>query len=138
MKRLAVLLALGGCGYLPQDADNTSQRVAQTRVVRIGIAGEVPEARAFLSEVARVTRARPRLEHGSLEPLLARLEKDELELVVAPFAEDSMWAERVALTPPLDGSEIGDKPVAPQAAARNGENAWIMTVERAARAGAGK
>lgn len=141
MRRLALLLVLAGagCDALPRDVDGTSDRIARSRTIRVGLT-EPPSAEAtrFLHALSTQMEARIAPVAGSLEPLLEALDHDRVDLVVTPIRADGLLAEAVALTPPLDGSEAGDRPVQWRAAARNGENRWIVMVERAARKGAGK
>ncbi len=135
---LALLLLLtGGCDLLPRDTAETSERIAAQRAIRVGVVTPIgAEGDRFLDALARDTSARVERRTESLEPLLVALEHGELDLVVGRFAHDSSWRERVALTPPLDGVKDGDRPLAVHAAARNGENRWIMRLERLARANA--
>lgn len=70
---------------------------------------------------------------GDAEPLLARLEESELDLVVGRFTKTSPWATLVALTPPLATEKQGKTEIVLAAAMANGENEWISLVEREAR-----
>jgi hypothetical protein len=54
--------------------------------------------------------------------------------VIGRFQADSPWATDVAFGPPLLKTGTKDGPLELKAAMRNGENRWIMTVERASRA----
>lgn len=134
---LLFALAIAGCDLLPRDTAGTSERIAAGHVVRVGTVTPIgAEGDRFLDAVARDASARIDRRSDSLEPLLVALERGEVDLVVARFARDSDWRRRVALTPPLDGSKDGDRPLAVHAAARNGENRWVMRLERLARANA--
>lgn len=131
---LVAVVFLAGCEPLPRDIEGTSKRIEANRLIRVGTAGPIgAEGSRFLAQLARVRGAEIVRSEQALEPALLALEDGRLDLVVAPFAEDTGWQERVALTPPLDGSEPGDRPAAVRAAARNGENAWVMQVERVSR-----
>ena len=131
-------LALAGCDRLPRDPDGTLDRVRSERSFRVGLiatgGGRVAaEAEsAFIKGVARAAGARPLLEEGASEPLLLDLEDGRLDLVVGPLSSESPWLERVALLPPI-GEGAGPHHVLVTPIARNGENRWIMLLEREAR-----
>jgi hypothetical protein len=137
---LAALLA--GCGSLPRDPDGTLQRVRFEHAFRVGIIadGGAPagnaEMAAFLARVSRATGARPMVRRGASEALLLDLEAGGLDLVLGSLAPKSPWADEVAILRPIA------EPVAPQhlvvtPIVRNGENRWIMLLEREADAVAG-
>lgn len=130
---LAALL-LTACGNMPRDVEGTSDRIAAAHVVTVGSAGPVDaDGERFLRGMAEATKARIVRVPGSLELLVDALNHDRIDLLVAPIRGDALIVEEVALSPPLDGSKAGDKPVATRAAARNGENRWIMQMEHVAR-----
>lgn len=134
-------LLLGGCSELPRDADGTLDRVTRDGIIRVGLAEPEEVAvqapvRAMLHRVSEETGARPRIVRGSLEPLLSALQEGGLDMVVAPFAADTPWATRISLAPPLAVAGRGDTRLELRAAMLNGENRWVMTVERATRAAA--
>jgi hypothetical protein len=139
--RLAIsaALTLAACDRLPMDPDGTLDRVRAERRFRVGLiatgdspAGVRPEA-AFLARVARATGARPVVKQGASEPLLLDLEDGGLDLVIGPLSSESPWLQRVALLPSL-GAAAGPHDVLFTPIARNGENRWIMLLEREARA----
>ena len=135
---LAASCSLSACG-LPKDTDGTLERVRAAGEIRVGLIlgspqGPLdPRARALLERVGRATGAQPRLTGGDAEPLLARLEEGELDLVVGRFTKTSPWATLVALTPPLATEKQGKTEIVLAAAMANGENEWISLVEREAR-----
>lgn len=130
------LLLLFGCSDLPRDPDGTLDRVRATHRFRVGlVAGaESPDAamaRRVLVAVAEAASARPTIESGSLEPLLMRLERGDLDLVVGGrFDEKTPWKTRVALGPALLVRSEAAGDTASHVIARNGENAWITLVQR--------
>lgn len=129
----AVLIGLTGCSDLPKDMEGTSDNIARRGVVRVGVSQPIgAEGQRFVAALGRAGRVAQTA--GSLEPLIDALDHDRIDVIVAPFRSDSLLADEVALTQPLDGSEAGDRPVAVRAAVRYGENRWLMTVERLARA----
>ncbi|MDB5695407.1 MAG: hypothetical protein JWN21_950 [Sphingomonas bacterium] len=123
------------CAPLPRDPDGTLDRIQREGRFTVGrVAGATDAAgMRVLADVARATGARPVVRSGQLEPLLLDLEEGRLDLVVGGrFDAKTPWATRVTLGPPLDEGAHREHIVA-----RNGENAWIMLVERAARAEGG-
>jgi DNA-binding transcriptional LysR family regulator len=131
---LALTLVLAGCD-LPRDPERTADNVRSRGVLRLGmVAGEAPDpaAERQLATVARAHAAVVRRRSGPSEALLKALEDGEVDLVFGHFPADSPWAHYVHLgrvpgnlaEPPKDVS-------APRFAFRNGENGWIMAVERA-------
>lgn len=124
---------LAGCGPIPRDPAGTLRRVEAGRVIRVGQVEGNPDARVdrLLARVEARTGARARVERGGLEPLLLKLEDGRLDLVLgARFAPDTPWADRVALGRALDRRDGTEA----RAAMRNGENGWIVLVNREARA----
>jgi hypothetical protein len=132
-------LALAGCDRLPRDPDGTLDRVRAQRNFRVGLiatggtAGVTEAEPLFLARVAEAAGATPIVKEGASEPLLLELEEGKLDLVIGLLSPESPWAGRVTILRPLDEF------VAPQhllltAAARKGENRWIMLLEREARA----
>ena len=136
---LCAALALAGCDRLPQDPDGTLDRVRAERRFRVGLiaAGDAPvgveETKAFLARVAAATGARPALKEGASEPLLIALEDGELDLVIGPLSPESPWLGKVALLRPI-GESLAPQHLLVTPIARNGENRWIMLLERQARA----
>ena len=130
-RSLLFLFALSACGSIPRDPDGTLDRVRASHVIRVGVVEGSDAWRPLLARVAAATNARPRMQTGALEPLLLRLEEGDLDLVAGgQFAEDSPWIARVTLGPVLRR----DATINHHLVARNGENAWIMLIEREARA----
>jgi hypothetical protein len=135
-------LALAACDRLPQDPDGTLDRVRAERRFRVGMiaTGDTPigadRTRAFLARVAAAAGATPDLKEGAAEPLLIELEDGKLDLVVGPLSPESPWLSRVALLRPI-GEAVAPQHLLLTPIARNGENRWIMLLEREARAVAG-
>lgn len=130
-------LALAGCDRLPRDPDGTLDRVRAERRFRVGLIadgeaaiGEV-RARALVARVAGATGATPVVKEGASEPLLLDLEDGRLDLVIGLLSPDSPWLGRVALLRPI-GETVAPQHLLLTPAARNGENRWIMLLEREA------
>lgn len=136
---LCALLCAAGCGRIPADPEGTLDRVREDRTFRAGLisSGERraagTEEKKFLDRVAAATGARPILTEGAAEPLLLELEEGGLDLVVGPVGPDSPWKKRVAILRPI-GMTIEPPSLLIVPIARNGENRWIMLLEREARA----
>jgi hypothetical protein len=142
MNRPALLLlvaTLGACGDLPSDQSGTMNRIREEGVVRVGMIGgpaPAPEAarlRTLVERSAAAAGGRPLVLEDAAEPLLLMLEEGELDLVVGAFDRSTPWSTRVHLLPPLARETRGKAEIETTAAARNGENAWIMLLEREAR-----
>ena len=85
------------------------------------------------------TEAKPILQSGMLEPLLLDLEAGKLDAVVGGrFDEKTPWKARVSLGPPIRMIETSTGKTASHIVVRNGENAWIMMVQREAKAAGGR
>jgi hypothetical protein len=136
----AACLATAGCTVLPNDPDGTLDRVRAERLFRVGLISSgglrspsAEEAR-FLRRVAAATQAHAALREGAADRLMAGLQDGSLDLVIGELAPATPWMTEVAVLMPI-GERIdrkGHMLVAP--AAKNGENAWIMLLEREARA----
>ena len=136
---MCAALVLAGCDRLPQDPDGTLDRVRAERQFRVGLiaTGDTAigreEAAAFLSRVAAATGAAPVVKEGASEPLLLDLKGGELDLIVGPLSPESPWLGKVTLLRPI-GESLAPQHLLLTPIARNGENRWIMLLEREARA----
>jgi len=133
---LLPIMLLAGCGDYPRDIEGTLGRIETRGTIAVGIiagAGDHadrPKIEAYLSRVAQATRAQPRLIVDAAEPLLLRLEGGELDLVIGEVAADTPWKTDVAILEPITTRPIGDTDISLSPIARNGENRWIMLLER--------
>jgi hypothetical protein len=130
------LLAASSCGDFPRDPEGTLDRVRAERSFRVGLVAPLdsePKVGALLGRIGKASGASPRVEPGSTELLLHRLEQGELDLVVGGFEKKSPWATRVTIGPPLRIEKQGKTEFHLAPVMRNGENAWIALVEREAR-----
>lgn len=134
MKSLLPFLAavlLAGCSDYPRDVEGTLDRVRAERIIRVGLVAGTPRSErldAFLAALGRASGARPHIVSGSAETLFPRLDDGALDLVIGEFGEASPWVDEVAIIEPLVAGEPALGP-----AARNGENRWIMLVEKVVR-----
>lgn len=127
---LLVLLVLSGCDGFPRDTDGTLDRVTTSKRFTVGFEPGDRAARAFIATVATMTGAVPVYVEGSGEELMLAVEAGEVDLLMVPLDPASPWATRVTIGPPLaePGGRARLVPVT-----RNGENAWVDRVHRAAR-----
>jgi hypothetical protein len=138
-----LLLTAAGCHQIPRDPEGTLDRVRAERAFRVGLisSGDQRNGRAreqaFIGRVAAAADARPVLMEGAAEPLLIELEEGRLDLVIGMVSPKSPWMKDVAILRPLAETRSEPKlllvPIA-----RNGENRWIMVLEREARVVAGE
>lgn len=144
MKRLLLIgfVLLSACDALPRDPDGTLERAARDKSFLVGFASpdiaKDPRAASLVRAVEAETHAKARVVGGSGEPLLARLENGDVDLVIGRFKKDSPWQTEIAFGPVLATSGEASDPVELKAAMRNGENRWIMHIERASRSVAGE
>lgn len=133
---LAASLFAAGCDAIPKDPDGTLDRVRAQREYRVGlIAGPSLGAgrqQLFLSRVSEAAGATPRISTDAAEPLLARLEAGELDLVIGAMTPHSPWSKHVALLPPLGEQVTRSGHLHLVAMAKNGENRWISLLHDSA------
>lgn len=135
-----LLLCLAGCSDIPRDPDDTLERVRSDRVIRVArvdgaLPGDLSRGRAVLARLEAATGATAAVRPDRQEPALLALEAGEVDLVVGGrFDAKTPWKTRVTLGPPFDRRETPAGKTASHVVARNGENAWIMLVQREARA----
>lgn len=139
---LVAMLCLAACGQFPRDQAGTLERIRAEGVVRVGMVGGLPaegaeRLRTLVDRSAAAAGGKPLVLEDAAEPLLLMLEEGELDLVVGAFDAKSPWVRRVHLLPALATETRGSADIETTAAVRNGENGWIMLLEREARALAG-
>jgi hypothetical protein len=140
MKRLllAGFALVSACNALPRDPAGTSSRVARGHSFRIGFAdadaaGD-PQAASLVKKLEAATHAKAIIVDGAGEVLLKHLADGDVDVPLGNFRADSPWQTEIAFAPPLRTSGKSSDALELKAAMRNGENRWIMTVERASRA----
>lgn len=134
---LTMTIALAGCGEIPRDPERTEALVRASGVIRLGwVEGTPlePKAGEVLTNIEHATAAKVERRNGDSEKLLRELEEGKIDLVYGRFAQDSPWATQVHFGYALGWRAIPPKHVeTPRFAFRNGENEWIMRVEKAAK-----
>lgn len=133
---LAVLLSCS-CG-MPRDPEGTSERIASTHELRVGVSENPPWTKAthsvpqgiepdLIREFAARHGARVQWTRGSETPLVQSLERHELDLVVGGFDETTHWSATAGATLPFGKDAEGKKHVFLAAA---GENRFILSLDR--------
>lgn len=134
---IAMPLLLCACADYPRDLEGTSEAIHARKTVRVGIvAGPIADAarrQAFIEKLTRITGARPLYVTGTAEPLLLDLDSGKLDLVIGEFAKKTPWIDEVAIIEPIARRMAGKDEIDLVAIARNGENRWVMTLEKAVR-----
>lgn len=139
---LGLALVLPGCGIsIPADPDGSLQRVSGG-TLRVGVSPHPPwtvvdgTGDPTGDEVELVTEFAQRIEAeavwvvGGEEQLIARLEHEQLDLVIGGLTADTPWSEKVAVTRPY--REVTDsvgEPAELVMAAPMGENAFLRALE---------
>jgi polar amino acid transport system substrate-binding protein len=139
---LGCLLA-AGCGLtIPADPEKTLERVTGS-TMRVGVspnppwtaiseAGEPSGTEVDLvREFAGTLQAQVEWVVGGEEPLIAALERGELELVIGGLTSETPWTEKAAITKPY--AEMRDpegKRKKLVMAAPMGENEFLLVLEK--------
>lgn len=134
-------LLMAACDSLPTDIEGTSERVRAERSYRVGIDPGVrdePRIEALLGAVSEDSGSQAAVEPGATEPMLKRLERGALDIVIAPMTAKSPWSTKVHFLPLESGDPQPPDELQLVAMARNGENAWIALLHRHASAVAGR
>jgi hypothetical protein len=143
MKYLPVLFMamLAACQDYPRDIEGTLDHIRAERVMRVGLIAGEAETRdrvaisAYLDRVGRAAGARAEITRGAAEPLLLKLDHGQLDLVIGDMTEKSPWIADVMVIEPIAEAMLGKDRILLSPIARNGENRWIMLLERAVRDG---
>ena len=129
---MAALLT-AACHAYPQDPANTLKDIRARGTIRVAAHAMPPEAQGLVHRLEAATGARARIVDGQMEPMLQALEAGKLDLVLAPFSQDTPWKATVALSPALRTQGRTPETLEWRAAMRGGENRWIILVETQAR-----
>lgn len=133
---LFCLLALCGvaCSDIPSDPGQSLSRIKASGVLDVGIVSgaERTISSSFLQSLENATAAKASSRSGEAEELLYELESGQLDLVIGSFAKSSPWHRNVWLSSAIEKHSSGSEVVL-RAAARTGENEWIMLIENVVR-----
>jgi hypothetical protein len=136
---LVGITVTAACGSYPDDVESTLSSIQSAHVIHVGlIAGtdrspNFAKAQIYLRQVSKDVGATVELREGSTEALLAEVEQGSLDLVIGEIAVDSPWLPDIAVVEPIAERRVGKRSLGLGAIARNGENRWIMLLERHAR-----
>ena len=148
MRRFVVLAATlvalltAGCAGFPADPEKTLQRVTDG-VLRVGVSPNPPHTEirgtaepegsevVLVQEFAATLPAEVEWTVGGEEMLILALEHGDLDLVIGGLTADTPWMEHAAITKPYaEATDPTGKPVQLVMAARPGENAFLLRLER--------
>ncbi len=140
MRHLAIMgllgLTLAGCD-MPRDPQRTTSLVRETGTIRLGWIENAEadrHATDALAELQQKTGAKLRIRRGDSEEIFADLAEGKIDLAYGDFAMDSPWSKEVHFGRAIGWRARPPKHVATHRfAMRNGENGWIMTVDKALR-----
>lgn len=139
MTRVAVLLlaALGACADYPRDVEGTLERVKAEKSFTVAVdrpeGAAIGSGQALVAAVAREVGAKPQVVPVDAgETPLLMIESGEIDLLIAPLDPKSPWAKRVTIGPLIAETRETDQPARLAPITRNGENAWVDRVHRAA------
>jgi polar amino acid transport system substrate-binding protein len=138
-----VCLLAAGCGLtIPADPEKTLERVTGS-TMRVGVspnppwtdiseAGEPSGSEVDLvREFAGTLQAQVEWVVGGEQPLIAALERGELELVIGGLTSDTPWTEKAAITKPYaETRDPEGKRKKLVMAAPMGENEFLLTLEK--------
>lgn len=133
------LVLLVACDAMPRDIEGTRGRVESSQIIWVGLLDSAISADnrerivSYLQRLGRETGARPRVAAEAGEPVLAQLQDGQLDLVIGEVASDSPWRAQVAVIEPLSERGVAEHRIGLSPIARNGENRWIMLLEKAVR-----
>ncbi|QUT05110.1 hypothetical protein KFK14_19215 [Sphingobium phenoxybenzoativorans] len=133
------LFGVTACGSYPADAEGTLNAIKHAHVIRVGLiegtqrSPNFSKVQSYLKQVSEDVGAKVEVRQGSAEALFAEIEQGSLDVAVGEIASDSPWLPDVAVVEPIAKRSVGHCSLGLSAIARNGENAWIMVLERHAR-----
>jgi polar amino acid transport system substrate-binding protein len=134
---ILLTLLTTSCG-LPRDPAKTSERIASTHELRVGVSDNPPWTIASSGEprgiapdlvrrIARQMGAHVEWRAASESRLIKALEAHELDLVIGGFDKKTQWSSKAGLTQPFLKDGEGKRHVL---LAGPGENGFILTLDR--------
>jgi hypothetical protein len=134
---LATLCAvMAACHALPLDPDGTSEQIVRKGYFTVASidpeARTVPQTVQLLRTIEQMTGAKASWRDGHGEPVLRHIKDGQIDLAIGHFDAEDPWRGEVAFGPPLATSKTKPRTML-NAVMRNGENRWIVAVERASR-----
>jgi len=139
LRPIAPVLAaalLTSCG-LPHDPEKTSQRLASTHELRVGVTDNLPWTSAEKAEPSGIEPdlvrrfaaqqgLRVAWSRGSETQLLESLKEHRLDLVIGGFEKKTQWSSMAGVSQPFAKDSEGKKHVI---LASPGENRFILTLD---------
>jgi polar amino acid transport system substrate-binding protein len=136
-------LLAAGCGLtIPADPENTLERVTGS-TMRVGVSPNPPWTDIsgagkptgtevdLVREFAGTLQAQIEWVVGGEEPLIAALERGELQLVIGGFTSETPWTEKAAITKPYaETRDPEGKRKKLVMAAPMGENEFLLALEK--------
>jgi polar amino acid transport system substrate-binding protein len=139
---LLVTLLTAACGSIPADPEDTLERVTDG-VLRVGVSPNPPHTDvrdtpephgsevALIRDFAATLPAEIEWTVGGEEMLIIGLEEGDLDLVIGGLTADTPWEQHAAITKPYaEATDPAGKQVKLVMAARPGENAFLLQLER--------
>lgn len=140
---LVLAVGLSGCGIsIPADPDGTLDRVTGGEL-RVGVSPSAPWTETegsgdpagtevdLVEEFAENLDADVEWTEGGEADLVYRLERGELDLVIAGFTDTTPWTSKAAMTQPYAESRDPEGKTAKHVMlAPMGENAFLVELER--------
>ncbi|WP_458389812.1 transporter substrate-binding domain-containing protein [Sphingomonas sp. F9_3S_D5_B_2] len=134
---LASVLLTAACG-LPRDPEGTSERIASTHELRVGVTDNPPWTDASHAEptgrepdlvrrFAASTGAHVMWTEGSETALVKALKDHELDLVIGGFDAKTQWSSTAGATQPFAKDAGGKSHIF---LAGPGENKFILSLDR--------
>jgi polar amino acid transport system substrate-binding protein len=134
---LLLLALLPACG-LPRDPEKTSNRIASTHELRVGISDSPPWTLArgeppggvepdLVRGFARQMGAQVLWRRGSESSLVHSLEEHELDLVTGGFDKKTQWSSKAGVSQPFAKDADGKQHVILVAP---GENGLVLALDR--------
>ena len=135
---ISVLSVLTFACDLPRDPDKTSERIASTHQLRVGVTDNPPWTDASHGEptgaepdlvrrYAASTGAKVAWTKGSESKLVKSLEDHQLDLVIGGFDAKTQWSSKTGATQPYLKDAEGKKHIF---LAAPGENRFILSLDR--------
>ena len=126
----ALILALGACRF-PADPEGTTDAV-EGAVLRVGALHDLgPADQRAATAVADALAAELQVTRADPHQLFAMLDRGDVHLIAGAIPADTPFAEEVALTRPMGKVERDGESFDQVMAVRQGENAFLIRVNRA-------
>jgi len=134
----ALLSFLSTACDIPKDPEGTSERIASTHELRVGVTDNPPWVSAthgepggieakLVRKFAKNVQAHVLWTTGSESVLVEALKRHELDVVIGGFEKRTQWSSQAGITQPFAKDADGKKHVF---LAAPGENGFILNLDR--------